>query len=253
MSAQPVLVERPVQAAPRTNLRIELAESTAQIREAQRLRYEVFSRELGARLHSAVAGIDDDAFDAHCHHLLVWDGDRIGGCTRILTADRARRAGGFYSQTEFNIDAVLALPGRFMEAGRTCVHRDYRNGAAITTMWAGLANFVAEHRIDYMIGCASMPLGDNGAEAWAIYADLARRYLSPPSLRVWPLIPLPPVERPARGYVLPPLLKAYLRIGAKICGEPYWDRDFNVADVFILVPTASLERRYARHFLGAIA
>jgi putative hemolysin len=173
------------------------------------------------------------------------------GCTRILTQHRAPHAGGFYSQQEFAIDNVLALPGRFMEIGRTCVHRDYRNGATITALWSGLARFVNQHGFDYLIGCASVPLGQDGASAaHAIYRDLSRRYLVSEALRVVPLTPLPQREETASGPLgLPPLLKAYLRVGAKICGEPCLDSDFNIADLFILMPTKNLDRRYSRHFM----
>lgn len=237
-------------AAPRT-LSVELARSREAIREAQRLRYAIFAGEMGAKLHNRLPGLDHDRLDDYCQHLIVRDGlGQVVGCTRILTAEAAKRAGGFYSQTEFDLTPVLALPGRLMEIGRTCVHPDYRNGATIGALWSGLAAFIAERNIDYLIGCASIPLGENGAMAQTVFSALAQRYLTPESLRVKPLIPLPRHDIVARDdYPLPPLLKAYLRVGAQICGEPFLDEDFQVADVFILLSTRQLARRYARHFL----
>ena len=137
-----------------------------------------------------------------------------------------------------------------MEIGRTCIRADYRNGATISTLWSGLATFIAEHRIDYLIGCASIPLGENGLEAQALYAELAQRSLVPKPLRVKPHLPVPRCDglTPGRCSV-PPLLKAYLRLGAQIGGEPCLDPDFQVADVFILLSTHHIERRYARHFM----
>jgi putative hemolysin len=236
--------------APRA-LSVALARSHEEIRAAQRLRYAIFAGEMGARLHNRIPGLDHDRLDAYCHHLIVRDAlDQVVGCTRILTAEAARRAGGFYSQTEFDLAPVLALPGRFMEIGRTCVHPDYRNGATISTLWAGLAAFIAERRVDYLIGCASIPLGEDDGEARALYAELAQRHLVPESLRVRPYLPLPRRDGLARGqYTVPPLLKAYLRLGAQIGGEPCLDPDFQVADVFVLLSTQRIERRYARHFL----
>ena len=236
--------------APRTP-RVALARSREEVQAAQRLRYAVFAEEMGARLHNRIPGHDHDRFDAYCQHLIVRDGlDRIIGCTRILTAEAARRAGGFYSQTEFDLAPVLALPGRFMEIGRTCVHSDYRNGATIGALWSGLAAFIAEQRMDYLIGCASIPLGADDGEARALYAELAQRHLVPESLRVKPHLPLPRRDGVAHSqYTVPPLLKAYLRLGAQIGGEPCLDPDFKVADVFVLLSTARIERRYARHFL----
>ncbi|MCP5197130.1 MAG: GNAT family N-acetyltransferase [Gammaproteobacteria bacterium] len=207
---------------------------------------------MGARLHNRIPGLDHDQLDRYCQHLIVRNAlGQVIGCTRILTTETARRAGGFYSQTEFDIAPVLALPGRFMEIGRTCVHADYRNGSTISTLWSGLAAFIAEQKIDYLIGCASIPLGeDGGGAARALYAELARRCLVPESLRVKPHLPLPRHDGIAQNrFVVPPLLKAYLRLGAQIGGEPCLDPDFKVADVFILLSTQHIERRYARHFL----
>lgn len=232
-------------------LAVALARSEEDIRAAQRLRYAIFAEEMGAKLHNRRAGLDHDRLDSYCQHLLVRDGfGQVVGCTRILTADAARRAGGFYSQTEFDLTPVLALPGRFMEIGRTCVHPDYRNGATIGALWSGLATFIAGHDIDYLIGCASIPLGEDGGTARALCAELAQRHLVPESLRVQPRLPLPRHDGVARTPgAMPPLLKAYLRLGARIGGEPCLDPDFKVADVFILLSTQRIERRYARHFL----
>ncbi len=237
-------------AAPRT-LSVELARSREAIREAQRLRYAIFAGEMGAKLHNRLPGLDHDRLDDYCQHLIVRDGlGQVVGCTRILTAEAAKRAGGFYSQTEFDLTPVLALPGRLMEIGRTCVHPDYRNGATIGALWSGLAAFIAERNIDYLIGCASIPLSEDGGEARALYAELAQRHLVPEPLRVKPLLPLPRCDGLAHSVrAVPPLLKAYLRLGARIGGEPCLDPDFKVADVFILLSTQRIERRYARHFL----
>lgn len=234
-------------------LSVGFASSTTEIHEAQRLRYDVFAREMGASLHTSYPDLDCDRFDDYCYHLLVRDGatSQVVGYTRVLTDEDAHRAGGFYSQTEFDLAPVLGIPGRFAEIGRTCVHADYRNGATITTLWTGLAAFIAEYEIDYLIGCASIPLGEDGNEARTLFADLSRRYMTAAHLRVQPLVPLPHRDTPTSGnYSLPPLLKAYLRLGAKICSEPYLDVDFNVADLFIILCTRDLTRRYARHFLG---
>ena len=238
---------------PPSSFRAELARSAAALEAAQRLRYTVFAEEMGATLHTSVPGLDQDRFDPYCRHLIVRDAlGQVIGCTRILTANAAQRAGGFYSQTEFELGPVLALPGRLAEIGRTCIHPDHRSGAAISTLWSGLAGLIATWGIDYLIGCASIPLGTESGAAWALYADLAPRYLLPESLRVIPHLPLPRhdgliPQRPA----LPPLLKAYLRLGARLGGPPCLDPHFKAADVFILLATAQIERRYARHFLDS--
>jgi putative hemolysin len=234
-------------------LQVSLATTSEEIRAAQHLRYQVFVEEIGARLHTDEPGIESDRFDEHCQHLIVRDTDTGGvlGCYRILTDLQAVRTGGFYSQTEFEIGRILALPGRIMEVGRTCVHPDYRAGSVIALLWQGLARYMVLNRFDYLMGCASIPLGRGTAEAFTLYRELARYHLAPPEWRVYPRVPLPRMN--LAGVTsepqVPPLIKAYLRMGAKICGDPAWDCHFNVADLFILLQADDVRGRYARHFV----
>lgn len=235
----------------RIQLNIEIAQSASEILESQALRYDVFAREAGARLHSAIDGIDHDRFDPHCQHLLVRDTEtgKVVASTRILTCEKKAFAGGYYSAGEFDLENILDRPGRFMEIGRTCVHADYRNGAAIAMLWQGISRFLESNGYDYLIGCASICLKDGGTQAQAIMQRLRQRHMVPADRRVTPLLPYPsrPVDT-SLAPIMPPLLKAYLRLGAEIGGEPCWDKDFNVADVFVLLDVKRLDGRYARHF-----
>ncbi len=229
------------------------AQTDAEVRESQGLRYRIFADELGASIKGGEAGLDQDRFDPWCKHLLVRDtrNGRIIACTRILTDRNARCAGGFYSAGEFDLAMVDSLPGRVMEIGRTCVDSDYRSGAVIATLWQGIAAYITAEGYDYLFGCASIGLEDGGAQAHAILEQIRRRYLAPSYQHVQPLYPLPAADaRPAQKVKMPPLLKAYVSLGAKACGEPYWDRAFNCADVFMLLNVSDLNPRYARHFMG---
>lgn len=235
-------------------LYVELAASPEDIRASQALRYQVFAEELGARLDGEEPGLDSDRFDAHCQHMLVRERDsgRIVASTRLLTDALARQAGGFYSQSEFEMDAVLALPGRRLEIGRTCVDPHFRQGAAIAVLWSGLAAFVNLHSIDYLFGCASIELRDGGVRAHAIMDRVRQHAMTAPPLRVSPLLTLPTAEAYDPKTVsapFPPLLKAYFRLGARAAGEPCFDPDFNVADVFVLVDVCRIDATYSRHFL----
>ncbi|OBS08528.1 GNAT family N-acetyltransferase [Acidihalobacter prosperus] len=234
----------------------ELATTDAQVRESQRLRYRVFAEEMGAQVHSAAPGLETDGFDPYCHHLLVRDtrSGEVIGSTRILTDTQSRLSGGFYSESEFDLSPILALPGRIIEIGRTCIHPEHRNGAAIGVLWSALGRFMSIHRVDYMIGCASIGLRDGGHEAQAIMARIRKQgYLSPETLRAAPRHPLetPATHGTLSSLSIPPLLKAYLRLGAWICGEPCEDKAFNVADLLILLEVDRLNPRYGRHFLQA--
>lgn len=232
---------------------VRFARTSDELAETQRLRYRVFAGELGAHLHDGGSGLDRDHYDPHCRHLYVRDraSGAIVACTRILTDDRAGFAGGFYSAGEFDLGLLEHLPGRAMEIGRTCVHPDYRSGAVIALLWSGLADMIRREGFDYLFGCASIGLEDGGANAHAVIDMLRSQYLSPPWHRVRPRNPLPqPDARPGQPPKLPPLLKAYVSLGARACGEPYFDPEFNCADVFMLLNVPDLDPRYARRFFG---
>ena len=239
----------------RPSLSVGIADSAEVVRAAQELRYLVFADEMGANLSTAIPGVDHDAFDPHCQHLVVRNdaSGEVVGTYRILTPESASRI-GYYAETEFDLARLEPLRPELVEIGRSCVHPDHRSGATITLLWAGLGQFMKEHGYKYLIGCASVSMADGGHLAASLYASLssgAQSRMAPEEYRVFPRCPLPlaalrgdlPVEAP-------PLIKGYVRAGAWVCGEPAWDPDFNTADLPILLPMARLSDRYARHFLG---
>ncbi len=238
---------------PRQRFSAALARTTAEIEEAQRLRYKVFAEEMGARLPSAHEGLDRDLFDSFCEHLLVRDRDngKVVGTYRILSPAQARVIRGFYSETEFDLSRLAHLRDRMVEVGRSCVHPDYRDGATIAHLWNGLADYMIRNKHEYLIGCASIGMGDGGHYAASVYEKVRRLHEAPAEYRVFPRRPLPLAALDStREAPLPPLIKGYLRLGAYVCGEPAWDADFNTADLFILLPLSRLNARYTRRFLG---
>jgi putative hemolysin len=206
---------------------------------------------MGASLKSAADKLDCDQFDAYCRHLIVRDSatGEVVASTRVLLDADARRLGGFYSESEFDLDALIARCGPLMEIGRTCVHPAYRRGAAIAVLWSGLAKFFDLREYRRMIGCASIPMRDGGAEALAAYQWLVQHELVIDSFNVRPRLPLPVLAGTTPAPTLPPLIKAYVRLGARICGTPCWDPDFNSADLFVMLDPSEIRTRYARHFL----
>jgi putative hemolysin len=245
---------RPGEAADRPRLRLALAESEADVQAAQRLRYRVFAEELAARLPSASEGIDRDRFDRFCEHLVVRDegSGEVVGTYRILTAGGARRAGGFYSETEFDLTLLGPLRARMLEVGRACVHPEYRSGRVLSLLWAGLGAYVGRSDALHVIGCASVPLAPDPSAAVRVCRRLVREHLGPPEWRVFPHHPLRlHALRPADDLDVPPLIRGYLRMGAFVCGAPSLDSDFGTADLLLLLPVARMARRYAGRFLRA--
>lgn len=232
---------------------VGLARSESEVQEAQALRFQVFAGEMGAILgaDSCRLALDADRFDVHCEHLIVRDNCSLDvvGTYRILTPDGARRCGGYYSETEFDLSSLTPIRAGLLEVGRSCIHPDHRGGAVLTLLWSGLATYMRERKFAHLAGCASVSLADGGILAAGVLKSLCDNHLSPPEYRVIPRqrASLPPVD-PGTPMRMPPLIKGYLRAGAHICGEPAWDADFNTADMFLLLPIAGMSQRYAQHF-----
>jgi putative hemolysin len=231
---------------------VHVARGEAEILEAQRLRYRVFAEEMGARLPTADEGIDRDPFDAWCEHMLVTEEDtgEVVGTYRILTGETAKRVGGFYSDQEFDLTRLNHLRDRAVEIGRSCVHPDHRRGGVIALLWSGVLEYIQRTGYEYILGCASLSMVDGGHSAAAAFKQLRESHLSSVEYRVFPRCPLPLHELDQNATPsIAPLIKAYLRVGAHVCGEPAWDPDFNTADLLMLLPLSRMTARYARHFL----
>lgn len=249
------MVQVQTSAAPQPHFRTALARNIAEIRAAQRLRYRVFADEMGARVPGREQGIDCDLYDAYCDHLIVTHtaSGEVVGTYRLLSGPQARRAGGFYSDTEFDLAALDGMRESMVEAGRACIHPHFRCGAVLALLWSGIIAYVLQGQYRYLVGCASVPLTDGGAHAAHVYAMLASQRAAPAEHRVVPRspCPLPPSAQRDTGTALPALLKGYRKLGAYVCGEPAWDADFNTADMFLMLPMADIAERYVRRWTRA--
>jgi putative hemolysin len=241
-----------IQQQTRSRFWVGLALDDVEVAEAQQLRYHVFADEMGARLPSAHLGLDIDAFDAFCDHLIVRDRESrdVVGTYRILSPSQAKKAGGYYSEQEFDLVRFHQLRPRMAELGRSCVHPDYRSGAVIALLWNGLADYMIRHGYHHIIGCASVTMADGGYVAAKVYEKLIEKFLSPIDWRARPRNRLPLESLTTSVDALPPpLIKAYVRLGARVCGEPSWDPDFNTADLLMMLPMERLNTAYARRLL----
>lgn len=237
-------------------LEVRLARSEADIIAAQEIRHAVFRAG-----HGAQDGLDADQFDAACDHLLVTDaaqGGKVVGTYRLLRQDRTPLSGGFYSQDEFDSAALVARhPGRrFLELGRSCVHEDYRSRRTIELLWQGIWAYSLRHGMDVLTGCASFSGTVPAAHAqalsflhhhcraegeWAVSA-VAERHVC------MDLMPAEAINPRAAFSALPPLIKAYLRLGAKVGEGCVIDHDFGTTDVMIVLPTEAMASRYVQYY-----
>ncbi len=251
------------------SLEVRLARTAREVRRAQRLRYRVF-HEGGGAVADALTALtrrDADDHDAVCDHLLVVDHAAprtrrgkvaVVGTYRLLRQEVAERHAGFYTAGEYDIAPVLrAHPQlRFLELGRSCVLPAYRTKRTVELLWHGIWAYVLRHRIDAMLGCASLEGTDPDRLALPL-SFLHHHALAP---EPWRARALPerfvPMDRLGRDALdsraaltrLPPLLKGYLRLGAHVGEGAVVDRQFGTTDVLVVLPVSTISPRYLGHF-----
>jgi putative hemolysin len=225
---------------------ITITKDPGEIEAAQRLRFQVFNLEMKKGLRASYErGLDTDAFDAYCDHLIVRDlnSKEVVGTYRLMLGTQARKNIGFYSEQEFDLDRIKRLDGELLELGRTCARRDFRDKALIPLMWETIVNFARQHGVRYIFGCGSLYTTEVG-EVSRCFALLRNKYYAPEAYRVYPVPAtvfagvdqkLEWEHDPALFQRLPSLIKGYLRAGAWICGPPALDSEFGTTDFFLLL------------------
>ena len=244
------------------DFQVRLAETPQDLIAAQRLRYDVFVRELGAggACVDHVQGLEKDELDPFFDHLLLTDRhtEAVVGVYRVMRPELAQRAGRYYSSDEYDLDPLIHSGRRILELGRSCLHRDYRGGLGMHQLWSALAQYVAQHRIEVLFGVASFHGTDIDALAQPL-SLLHHRNLAPPELRVkaretsfqnMNLISEDKLERKAAMMQIPSLIKAYLRLGGCVGEGAFVDHEFNTTDVCLIMDTAQMSSRQARIYGG---
>lgn len=249
------------------SLEARLARDDAEVAAAQEIRYRVFYEELGAKSNvlQALDRRDADRFDPVCDHILVFDQalpgpehQRIVGTYRVLNQEGADLAGGFYSEDEFNLGSLISRhPGkRFLELGRSCVLPQYRSKRTIETLWQAIWAYVQHNDIDVMAGCASFH-GRVPAEHAEALSFLAHNCRTAPEfdVRALPgryvgmdLVPAEAISAKSAFSRMPPLIKGYLRLGARIGDGCVIDHDFETVDVFVVLPVKEIQQRYISYY-----
>lgn len=253
-------VQRKSAANPGKGFAVRLARDAADLKGAQRLRYSVFVEEFGAQGLSVDHSnrLERDDLDQHFDHLVLIDRsispqtlDHVVGVYRLLPQDRADTLGRFYSDAEYDL-SVLRQSGRsLVELGRSCVHKDYRRGAAMLHLWSALAEYVLDRKIEIMFGVASF-FGTDIAKHAPALTWLHAHHLAPPALRVtaWPahhqamdVLPPESIQRADALAAIPPLIRSYLRLGGFVGDGAFIDRDFNTTDVCLIMDTAAMSEK----------
>lgn len=253
------------------SLEVRLATTAKEIRRAQKLRFKVFYEEMSAapNAQALLSRRDVDDYDAWCDHLLVLDHDvkakpfrsakpQVVGTYRLLRQEVADRHTGFYTAGEYDIAPLIkSHPGlRFLELGRSCVLKPYRNKRTVELLWHGIWTYVLHHRIDVMIGCASL----EGTDPQGLALPLSFLHHYAPAPDEWQasalperftkmdLLPKEAVDPKAALHALPPMIKGYLRLGASFGRGAVIDRQFGTTDVLVILPVSAINPRYIGHF-----
>lgn len=243
----PIIVSAPEHYAAR------LAVNAEEIRAAQKLRFEIFNVELNEGLEESYAtGLDEDPFDAVCDHLIVehLPSQKIVGTYRLQTGTSAAKNLGYYSAQEFDFAIYEPLRAEIVELGRACVHRRHRNLIVLGLLWKGIANYAKERDARYLFGCSSITSQDAAVGASA-YSELCRKFLAPVEWRTKPRVEFDCslAQLASEPMEIPKLLRAYLSLGAKICGPPALDRHFKTIDFLTMMDLELLSPAARQRFL----
>jgi putative hemolysin len=232
---------------------IRVAQSLAEREAACRLRFKVFNIELGEGLASSYStGLDQDQFDLFCDHLIVEDRSRneIVGTYRMQSGTMAKRNIGYYSAQEFDFTPYESVRREVLELGRASIDREHRSSEVLNLLWRGIAQYSKFYGLRYLIGCSSLNSQDPQA-GWTMFRQLSA-FLVAPEFRTIPTkaYELPPASPMSEATEkVPKLLKTYIGVGARICGEPAWDREFKTIDFLTLLDLAQLTPAARNRFL----
>ena len=267
MLKKPLLINKKFPEIEYGDFVIKLAEKKSELKKAQSLRYSVFFKEKKAvpSLVKRIVELDYDKVDKFADHIIVIDKatkdikNKIVGTYRLIRGDVGVRFGGLYTSSEFNLSNILNSynHNQILELGRSCVHKDYRNGSTVNLLWKAIAEYVKLYDIKILLGCASFPGTDVNKFSKEL-SYLRENFSLPNDLSVLSLdnniyetdsSNNTNVNNLRTFAKLPPLLKGYLRVGGKVSDSCYVDYNFNTIDLCVVVKTSSINKKYKKKFL----
>ncbi len=237
---------------------VKVASNIFDVIKALQLRHKVF---LEYKVKDPRWKIDLDKYDYMADHLIVMNkkNRKIVGTYRFICSSFYH---DFYSGSEFDISNILFIEDIKLEVGRACIHPDFRNRTVLQLLWKGIAQYLKYSGAKYLFGCSSIPSHPLNS-AVSIQNYLMDNYLVEAGFRVTPKIKPeagfyqsarkekenPEGVNPKIKSLLPPLLRGYLEMGCKICGEPAYDKDFGTYDYFTLLDVSALNPKFFKKFL----
>jgi putative hemolysin len=222
--------------------------------ELYSLRYDVF---LAANDALQTTMKDMDQYDSLADHLIVKSEGRIVATYRLLPTDRVLDSGLIpYSANEFDLSALLETcdPRSTVELGRSCVHPAHRNGAVPKILWGALAKYMIENGRSDAFGSVSV-FNAKHAQAAALVEYFKAQGAWSDAIQCPPLVSVVPEsgeEVVDLKSVVPPLLRSYLMLGAKLYGGPSYDPVFRSHDFLIHFSTRTMSDRCRRSFFSSL-
>ncbi len=238
---------------------LKTASSSEELIESFRLRHEVFFQEFQ---EIEGAGLDVDRFDSKFDHLIILhkESKKIIGTYRVSCSVFSKLS---YTELEFDLTKIFEMKGPHLELGRACIHKNHRRGAVISLLWRGIAEYMIASDSNILFGCSSIKI-DNPREAALIYkylteqGSLIRGQIAKPTknyempdFKAWASYfqnDLTLFQREEAANLIPSLLSSYLKLGAKIAGEPAFDKDFDCIDLLTVLKRDELSHSLARRF-----
>jgi len=234
---------------------IKFAKTEQEVIAAQRLRYDIFKRELN-RNFQFQKGIDKDIYDDQAHHLIVVhnESERIIGTYRLQSYDQANSGYGFTTNVRFKLDQ---LPDHVLknavEVGRACISEEHRSGRVLFLLWKGLAGYLEHFNKRYLFGYAALKSKEPHVALQTLEYLKKENHLHPEYH----------IE-PREGYKLewdetmprtdeidiPPLFQNYIDVGCTVCGGPSYDRELNLLHFVILLDVEAISEQTRKMFFG---
>ena len=242
---------------------VKIANTQSEIEKAMELRFEVFKLEMEGKNQlnrSFKKELDADEYDQYCQHLIVIDKnkDLVVGTYRLCLSTEINKTLGFYSEKIFDIANIKKINDKMLELGRSCVHKDYRDQLVISLLWSGIAKYISDHKIRFLFGSVRLANTDP-KEVSKTFSLIKEKYYAPDKFRVkpWPQNAFRGLEKNIKLKDphqilknLPPLVKGYLRLGVKVCGEPAINPQLGSVVLCILLDIEKMTPSYKRHFFG---
>jgi putative hemolysin len=225
---------------------IKTVDQFSELEEVFRLRSEIFSEEYGR--NPPVSGLDVDRFDLTCDHLIIVcrKSNQIVGTYRVLCSSFTNH---FYSETEFEMEEYLSAPGTKLELGRACITKEHRNGATLALLWKGIMQYASLSGARYLFGCSSVKLNSHSqAEHFKKVLESNGNTSADWNIQPKPQYQFVSTQDTAEEIEIPPLLRCYLKAGAKVYGFPAYDAEFNCSDFLTIIDLEQMSNAYEKRF-----